>query len=298
MTGPTGSVEDARRHFAEELRYVAPVRNNEAVVRAFAAVPRERFLGPGPWRIFPSGHDGWITADDDPRHLYHNVLVVIDAARELNNGEPSLWAFLYDQVEIAAGERILHVGAGTGYYSAILAEMVGLAGRVVAVEHDGGLAARARANLAAWPQAEAVHGDGAAVDPGLVDLIIVNAGVTHPAPVWLESLAPGGRLLLPLTADDWWGAFLKVVRRPEGYAAAFVSRTGIFHCASFRDPASATRLRQAFARSRGRLPGIRSLRRDPEARDRSCWYHGPGFWLSKNPLPAEPDAPARRGSRA
>ena len=282
MSG-TSSIEDARRHFAEELRYIAPVRANEAVVQAFAAVPRERFLGPGPWRIFPSGHDGWTTADDDPRHLYHNVLVVIDAARDLNNGEPSLWAFLYDQVEIAAGMRILHVGAGTGYYSAILAEIVGPAGRVTAVEYDPDLAGRASANLADWPQVHVVHGDGTAYDAGSCDIIIVNAGVTHPAPLWLESLAMDGRLLVPLTADNWWGAFLKVVRRPDGYAATFVSRTGIFHCASGRDPAAAIRLKQAFARSRGRLPKIRSLRCDPEARDRSCWYHGPGFWLSKNP---------------
>jgi protein-L-isoaspartate(D-aspartate) O-methyltransferase len=281
------SLEDARRWFAEELRHVAPIRNNEAIVRAFASVPRERFLGAGPWQIFPAGHDAWTTEDDDPRHLYHNVLAVIDAARDLNNGEPSLWAFLYDQVEIVVGARVLHVGAGTGYYSGILAEIVGPAGRVTAVEYDPDLAGRARANLAAWPQVDVVHGDGAAYDAGSCDIIVVNAGVTHPAPLWLDSLAMDGRLLVPLTADNWWGAFLKVVRRPEGYAATFVSPTGIFHCASGRDPAAAMRLKQAFARSRGRLPSIRSLRRDPEARDRSCWYHGSGFWLSKRPSPGE-----------
>lgn len=274
---------DARHWFAEELRHVAPIRSNEAIVHAFATVPRERFLGAGPWRIFPSGHDAWTTEDDDPSRLYHNVLVVINAARDLNNGEPSLWAFLYDQIDIAAGERVLHVGAGTGYYSAILAEIVGPAGCVVAVEYDRDLAERARANLAAWPQVQVVHGDGTEYDPGSVDLIVVNAGVTHPAAVWLDSLAMDGRLLLPLTADNWWGAFLKVVQRPEGYAATFVSQTGIFHCASGRDKAAALRLKQALARTRGRLPKVQSLRRDPEARDRSCWYHGPGFWLSRRP---------------
>ncbi len=117
----------ARHRYAEELRYVAHVRS-EAVVRAFATVPRERFLGPGPWRILDlRGDDYWLTPDADPAHLYHNVLVAIDPARRLNNGEPSLWAYLLDVLAPRPGERARHIGAGTGYYSAILAELVGAA---------------------------------------------------------------------------------------------------------------------------------------------------------------------------
>jgi len=54
-------IEAARRHFAEEVRFVAAVRS-AAIVRAFATVPRERFLGAGPWMI-ASGGDGayWST---------------------------------------------------------------------------------------------------------------------------------------------------------------------------------------------------------------------------------------------
>ena len=142
----------ARQRYAEELRYVAHVRS-DAVVRAFAAVPRERFLGPGPWRILDlRGDDYWLTPDADPAHLYHNVLVAIDPARRLNNGEPSLWAFLFDVLAPRPGERARHIGAGTGYYSAILAELVGAGGRVEAIEADPALAERARANLAPWPQ--------------------------------------------------------------------------------------------------------------------------------------------------
>ena len=60
------------------------------------------------------------------------------------------WASLFDQLELKRGERVIHVGAGAGYYSAILAAIVGPAGRVIALEIDNGLARRASENLAAW----------------------------------------------------------------------------------------------------------------------------------------------------
>src|SRR6266567_3425803 len=91
------------RHFyAEELRAIAPVRHWEAVVRAFAAVPRELFLGSGPWRIRPPDRPSEIyqTQDDDPRRIHHNVLVVLDETRELNNGLPSFWAWIFDHLDL------------------------------------------------------------------------------------------------------------------------------------------------------------------------------------------------------
>src|ERR1700722_15533156 len=114
----------ARRWFAEELAHVAAVRS-PAVVAAFASVPREYFVGAGPWRILSPMRSGdyWSTPDADPRHLYHDILVAIDEKRGLNNGEPSLWAGLCDQLDLARGARFVHVGAGTGYYSAILADI-------------------------------------------------------------------------------------------------------------------------------------------------------------------------------
>src|SRR5262245_43580700 len=82
-----------RQFYAEELRAVANLQS-EAVVRAFAKVPREHFLGPGPWRVFsPGSQSDWTTKDADPTHLYHNLLVVIDEERHLNNGHPGFLAF-------------------------------------------------------------------------------------------------------------------------------------------------------------------------------------------------------------
>jgi len=150
-----------RHWYAEDLALRTPVRNR-SVVEAFAAVPRERFLGPGPWQILPLSRPDqpFTTPDAAPHWLYHDVLVAIDPARHLNNGMPSFWAHNFDRLDLTPGERVLQVGAGTGYYSAILAEMVGPQGRVVAIEHDAELAARAGVNLAQWGWVEAVAGDG------------------------------------------------------------------------------------------------------------------------------------------
>ena len=80
------------------------------------------------------------TPDADARHLYRDVPVAIDAARLVNNGAPSLLAFLINALAQREGEHVLHVGCGTGYYTAILAEIVGPSGRVTALEIDENLA--------------------------------------------------------------------------------------------------------------------------------------------------------------
>ncbi|MDQ2803041.1 MAG: methyltransferase domain-containing protein, partial [Pseudomonadota bacterium] len=140
--------------------------------------------------------DYWTTEDADPRHVYHDVLIAIDEARRLNNGQPLLWAFLYDRIELARDAHVVHVGAGTGYYSAILAEIVGPAGAVTAIEVDPALAEQARSNLAPWPQARVVAANGFDHRPDRpADVIIVNAGVTHLSPAWLDALTEAnGRL--------------------------------------------------------------------------------------------------------
>lgn len=280
-------VAAARRRYAEDLRYVGPAAS-DAVIEAFAMVPRELFLGPGPWRIVGPGRRDWVTADANPQHVYHNVLIAIDTERGLNNGQPSLWAFLYDLLNIRRGDRVLHVGCGTGYYSAILAELTGPGGQVTAVEHDPALADRARASLADWPQATVVTGDGYRFGPGPVDVIVVNAGITAPSPAWLDSLTPGGRMTVPLTTDDGLGGFVNVTGVTGGFAARFVSPTGIFPCIGGREPEAERRLRDAFQRQPGGWRAIRSLRRDAHDPAESCWLHGAGFCLSVDDPPAIP----------
>src|SRR5260370_19404188 len=79
----------ARRRYADLIRQSAGLRSDR-LVRALSEVPREDYLGPGPWKImrftFPMKYED--TPDDDPIHLYEDVMVAIDPARTLNNGLP------------------------------------------------------------------------------------------------------------------------------------------------------------------------------------------------------------------
>lgn len=289
----SSEIAAARRWFAEDLRHVARLRS-AAVIDAFATVPREHFAGPGPWRLLSPWYLGeyWTTEDDEPHHLYHDVLIAIDETRRLNNGQPSLWAFVYDQLGLAPGEHVVHIGTGTGYYSAILAQIVGPRGHVTAVEIDAELAARARANLAhSWPQVEVIVADGFAFRPERpADVIIVNAGVTHLSPGWLDAVSDcNGRLIVPMTDAQRFGVFMLITRQNGDavrYAARNVCRVGMIDCIGGRDKAAEEKLTLALRRSHF-LPPVQSLRRTPEQPDDTCWLAGDGWWFSLAPVSGE-----------
>ena len=273
--------------YAEELRFAGPVES-EAVIRAFAAVPRERFLGPGPWQSrSDAGRGGYrVTPDADPRHVYHDVLFALDAGQRINNGSPSLWAYVLDRMDIAPNEHVLHLGCGTGYYSAVMAELVGPGGRVIAVERDPALSARATAALSDWPQVTAVPADGAQFDGGPQDAILLSAGATHPLPLWLDALRPGGRLVFPLTSQRLGGFMLKLARgpTPDWLGAELLCRAWFIPFAGARDADLDRRL--ATQIEIGHADLVRSLRRDRHAPDGSCWLHGDQFCLSWREPPA------------
>jgi protein-L-isoaspartate(D-aspartate) O-methyltransferase len=282
------SLHPTRSRYAEALRKIAGLRS-EALVRAFASVYREDYLGPGPWRILEPGNLGGgyqTTPDDNPAHLYRNVLVAIDEKRHLNNGEPAGLARWLDALDVAPGDRVLHIGCGVGYYTAILAEVVGPLGHVAGVEAYGELAVQAGRNLGRYANVEVVYADGSTCDVGSRDVIFVNAGATHPMPIWLDRLRPGGRLLLPLTVAlpgiaAGAGQMLKVVRNASAYSARFVSPVGIFHCTGARTDAANERLKAAYLR--GNEGSVRRLRRDDHPEGEGCWLHGEGFCLSQEP---------------
>jgi len=283
------TVEEQRRFYAEEIAAVAGLRS-AALVEAFAKVPREHFLGPGPWKLgspdfgMQPGLRYRPTEDADPRRLYHNVLVSIDPERNLNNGHPSTLAAWLDAVDIAKGERIFHLGCGLGYYTAVMAEVVGDRGHVTTMEVDPNLAGRAHENLAPWSNVEVLAGDGGLYDPGPVDVIFVNAGVTHPRSVWLDRLKPGGRLLAPLTFDTGGqagkGGMLLVRREGDSYSAQFVTFVMIYSCTSLRDPELNSGLLKLMGG--GKMFSVRSLRRDVHQADDTCLLHASDFCLSAN----------------
>ncbi len=279
--------EIARRAYAEEICRCNGI-SSPAILAAFATIPRERFVGPGPWMIQSSG-TSWFTADANPAHVYRDSLIVLDKAKHLNNGQPSLWAIHLDLLRVRPGDEILHLGCGTGYYTAILAELTGAQGKVTAVEIDERLAARARAALEPWPQVSVMHADGSHGPFELADVIVVSAGATHPLPAWLAAVKPGGKLLFPLTSTRGPGTMAHLTRIGNNrFAAALHGSVFFVDFAGARDPQVSHELAYALSRDGG--VSVHFLRCDVHAKDETCWLHGTGWCFSRLAPIADQDA--------
>ena len=124
-----------RRHYAE-LFAAASGSLDPRLTDIVASIQRENFVGPGPWTIVMNGRR-IVTPNADPTYLYSNNLVALDDER--NNGEPFLHAAWIGKIEPKPGEIVTHIGAGTGYYTAILARLVEPRGEVFAFEIDADL---------------------------------------------------------------------------------------------------------------------------------------------------------------
>jgi protein-L-isoaspartate(D-aspartate) O-methyltransferase len=180
-------------------------------------------------------------------------------------------------IRLRFAKEIQQRGCGVGYYSAIAAHALGPQGAVVAVELDAALAARAERNLQPYPTVRVIAADGTRQHLGTFDAIFVNAGCTRVAPIWLDQLAVGGRLLVPLTVGIaempgiGAGAMLLVTRLAAGYGARFTSPVGIFHCEGARSAAEEAKLSRAL--SGGNRSSVCRLRRDVHDPGASCWLH-------------------------
>jgi protein-L-isoaspartate(D-aspartate) O-methyltransferase len=265
------------RAFFARLVSADPTISNPAIEQAFALVKRELFAGPGPWSIY-SGKGYVETPDDDLAFIYQDTLVAIDANRGINIGEPSSHALWLNAIDVKAGESVLQVGAGTGYYTAILAHLVGSKGRVHAYEIDADLAARASKNLKQLSTVRVHARSGIADNLPKSDAIYVCAGITQPSWAWLDAMRPGARMLFPLQPVDGLGGML-LLRRPDrgsSWPARFVSRAAFVCCEGPQDGDSSKRLKEAFS---GSWDGVRSFRID-DSKDDTCWFAGDGWWLS------------------
>jgi len=160
-------------------------------------------------------------------------------------------------------------------------------GRVLAIEADAGLAEKTRTNLASMPWIEVQHGDGTKPFGETFDAMLVNAGVTHPLEHWLDALAPGGRMILPLTAsmgpmgNIGKGLMLKLTRTDAASAfdATIVTFVAIFNAVGVRDDAVNAEIGKALAKHP--FPPITRLRRDAHEPADTCWLHDSRFCLSR-----------------
>ncbi len=269
--------ERLRRDYAARIVRLAGVVDGR-IEEAFATTPRERFCGPPPWRV--SGPFGLGAGESDVAILYDDVLVAIDVRRGINNGQPSLHAACIDALKLQAGETALHVGAGTGYYTAILARLVGPSGRIVAYEIEADIAETARRNLADIPQVEVRGASGVAAGLPNADAIYASAAATHPLEVWLDALKTGGRLLFPLQAKHSTGAML-LVQRPakalSDWPAKLMNGVVFIGCEGGQDPDVGRRLDKAFRG--GGTQCVRWLRRGAPRADEAVWLEGDGWVL-------------------
>jgi protein-L-isoaspartate(D-aspartate) O-methyltransferase len=284
-----------RRAYAKQTLAAAQI-SDRALEEAFAAVPRENFLGSGPWPMYRLPGTYVTSPDADPVYLYVDQVVGIIPERRINNGQPSLHAMLLAASGIQPGEHVVHVGAGTGYYSAIMAHLVGPTGIVTAIESDPALASRAREYLSSTPNVRVVEGNGSTVAFDAADLIYVNAGVTHPSGRWLDGLSEGGRLIIPLTTDENFpvagsivfnpatamrsGAYFRIQRQGESFVARGLLPTVIIPAQGARDPAAEAVLAKAFAH--GNWYKVTRLIRNADTPDDQCWLKGVGWCLTYN----------------
>lgn len=277
-----------RRAYAKQVLAVMQV-SDERVEDAFATIRREDFLGPGPWPILR--YERYVpTPTSDPVYLYANILVGILPERRLNNGEPSFHARGISAAAPALGDHVVHIGAGVGYYTAIMAHLAGPTGRVTAIEYDGELAARAKQNLSPWPNIEVIHGDGTVAAFDGADVIYINAGVTKPLDIWLDRLNENGRLIVPLSTDKGFhydgppipihkrGAVFRIEKHGEDYRAKRVSAVAIIPCEGGRDPASEAALAEAL--EKGGAENVTRLYRHDNVPGEICWLRAPGWSLA------------------
>lgn len=268
------SIED-HRHFYARLVVGSAGSSDQRLISAFASIARERFLGNGPWLV--AAGEYILTPSNNPEVLYQDIVVAIAPERRINNGQPRLHALCLAACAPAEGETAVHIGAGTGYYTAILAKLVGPTGSVVAYEIEKDIADRARALLSDNVNVSVFCGSASDVVLPKANIIYVSAGATHPPSSWLDALAIGGRLIFPLTPASGFGGMLYIKRHSNSYEASILTQAAFINCVGARDDAASAAVNAAFESKSFRA--VRSLRRN-NTPDHTVWCAGDGWWLS------------------
>ncbi|WP_416479096.1 methyltransferase, FxLD system [Streptomyces sp. LKA04] len=187
ITTPTADAERLRNALVDQLRADGHART-PAVETALRTVPRHVFVPEA------TLEDAYANA---PVHIKYDT----DGTSISCASQPGVVALMLDQLDAQPGERILELGAGTGYNAGLLAHLVGESGHVTTLDVDDDLVEGARAHLASAgiTNAQAVTRDGALgyTEGAPYDRIIATVGAHGVPHAWLQQLAPGGRLLVP-----------------------------------------------------------------------------------------------------
>ncbi|MFD4347399.1 methyltransferase, FxLD system [Streptomyces coelicoflavus] len=186
-TPTAADAERLRNALVDALRAQGHARR-PAVEHALRTVPRHLFVPDA------SLDDAYA---DAPVHIKYDS----DGTSISCASQPGVVALMLDQLDVRPGERILELGAGTGYNAALLAHLVGENGHVTTLDVDDDLVEGARAHLAAAgiDNVTAMTHDGALghAEGAPYDRIVATVGAHGVPHAWLQQLAPGGRLLVP-----------------------------------------------------------------------------------------------------
>ncbi|MFF9182790.1 methyltransferase domain-containing protein [Streptomyces misionensis] len=208
---------------------------------AFAAVPRHLFV-PYYYVAGPRGYERrWGESPDpeDRERWVRGAYADVPLATRLRDGEllssssqPSLMARMLVALGVADGDRVLEVGAGTGYNAALLAHRLGDDNLVTTIDLEPEITESARRHLAAAGYHPAVvTGDGARGVPERApfDRIIATCALPTVPRAWLAQCRPGARIVVPL-ATGLLALTVRDARHAEGRflptAAYFVPLRG------------------------------------------------------------------------
>ena len=188
---------DRLRHEMVEKAIVGRGVRSELVLDAMRSVPREAFL-PAQLREF----------------AYEDAPLPIEQDQTIS--QPYIVAFMTEALGLHGGEKVLEIGAGSGYAAAVLSR---IAGEVYTVERIGQLAEKAAAKLAdlGYHNVHVLHGDGTRGWPehAPYDGIIVAAGGPSVPESLKEQLKVGGRLVIPVGRDPKVQELIRVTRVSE-----------------------------------------------------------------------------------
>ncbi len=212
------SSDQARLHAALVDHLLAlGVLTQPSVVSAFRAVPRHLFLP---------------TLPIEAVYRDEAIPTKMENGRAISaSSQPTIMAIMLEQLNVRPGQRVLEIGAGTGYNAALLGHLVGPSGQVVTVDIDEDLVAAARGHLAAANSSnvQVVRGDGGdGYAPGApYDRIILTVGAWDIPPAWYDQLSPGGTLVLPLEVATIPQKSIAFEKAPPGAEPRLVSRSAV-----------------------------------------------------------------------